>query len=418
MKKFITIIILMSVIISSVILPVCAASDLTDADATVTAASYKDPDGSILCAARKGYWKNAPENSLSSIAAAVNNGADIVEIDVKKTADGVLILMADDTVTRTCYGYGENTKVSEMNYDEITRLNLLMGEGGANAEKTQQTVPTLDDVLSGNYVCLFLIDADWELRDDIYRTLAAYDMLEYAIFLIRSANSKEIDEWKDSLDSEIMTMAYFKGNIIFSAVSAVKKAAETSEGIYLASKNPYGVVFGETVMDNVQGKVRAMANAAEEELNGSRQDTAIYWDDLISRGYSIILTDNVPELREYIASCNSVELKLKNVYDKLVTNWELPDFNSDKFFDYKLAYTDAVTDCKKILSDGSSAKSDIETAIYELQKAYADINANYEELETGTAGMTVTPTRILLCLLAVAAVTAVEIFFYKRKKKD
>ena len=57
------------------------------------------------------------------------------------------------------------------------------------------------------------------------------------------------------------------------------------------------------------------------------------------------------------------------------------------------------------------------TAEYEMKKAYSDVNANYSELEKGTAGMTVTPVRILLCVAAVAAVVTAEIYVYKKKEK-
>ena len=52
-----------------------------------------------------------------------------------------------------------------------------------------------------------------------------------------------------------------------------------------------------------------------------------------------------------------------------------------------------------------------------MKKAYSDVNTNYSELEKGTAGMTVTPVRILLCVAAVAAVVTAEIYVYKKKEK-
>lgn len=391
-----------------------------DYEGTPLSEIYRDHSSYTMVAARKGSLESSPENSLSSIEAAVNNGADIVEIDIKMTTDSVLILMEDDTVTRTCYGYTDKTAVESMSYDEIKSLNLLMGEGGVNAAETDETVPSLEEVFQNKQNCLYLLDADWGLRNEIYTLAEKYDMLDSIIFYIGDAKTDEIAEWKSTLDTEPMIMTYFKGNVIFAATSAVKNAAEVSECIQLATKNPYGVIFGETVQNKAsENNIRTMTNAAEPELCGSsRQDTRIWWDDLISRGFSIIMTDYVSELREYIDKCEKYASELSFLYDNLVNDWTPPNFNTDKYFDYKLAYTDAAQAASTLINDKSRAESDLVTVKYELQKAYDDINLNYEELEKGTAGMTVTPLRIFLCIFAAAAVTVVEIYFYKKKKKN
>lgn len=392
---------------------------------------YNDPYGRTMIASRKGYWKEAPENSLKAIKAAENIGADIIEIDVKKTADGVLILMADETVERTCYGYGEKTVVSEMTYDEISKLKLLEGEGGPKTEKTEETVPTLEEVFKNkklSYLAssalhtdfsLLMLDASFEDRNEIYNLAKEQNMTASVIFLFTDAKPDDIAEWKTEINDNVMTMSYFKGNVIFSALSFMTKAEKAgNESVYLATSNPYGVIFGETVTGKADGKMRMMANAAESELSGKvRKDTEVWWDDLISRGYSIILTDYPAELKAYIDDCEEKIGALEETYKKTVSDWQLPDFNSDKFYDYKLAYTNAKELAESLLKDKSSARSTIVTATYDLQKAYDDINNNYDELAQGTAGMTVTPVRILLCIAAVAVVVIAEIYVYRQKKK-
>lgn len=392
---------------------------------------YNDPYGRTMIAARKGLWKSAPENSIKAIKAAENAGSDIIEIDIQKTADGVLILMADKTVERTCYGYGEKTVVSEMTYNEISKLKLLSGEGGPKAEKTEETVPTLEEVLKNkklSYLAssalhtdfpLLMLDASFEDRNEIYNLAKENNMTASVIFLFTDAKPDDIAEWKAEINDNVMTMSYFKGNVIFAALSFMSKAEKAgNECVYLATSNPYGVIFGETVTNKAIGKMRMMANAAESELSGKvRKDTEVWWDDLISRGYSIILTDYPAELKAYIDDCEEKIGALEKTYKSTVTDWQLPDFNSDKFFDYKLAYTNAKELAESLLKDKSSARSTIVTATYDLQKAYDDINNNYEELAQGTAGMTVTPVRILLCIAAVAIVVIAEIYVYKQKKK-
>lgn len=80
-----------------------------------------------------------PENSISSFVAAMDEGADGVELDVEITEDGELIVMHDDTVDRTtnCTGC-----VSEMTFDEIRSCRLLDGDGNP----TEERPPTLLEV--------------------------------------------------------------------------------------------------------------------------------------------------------------------------------------------------------------------------------------------------------------------------------
>lgn len=395
---------------------------------------YKNHTSYTMVASRKGYFRYAPENSLKAIHSAEDAGADIIEIDVRSTADGVLILMEDETVERTCHGYGENTVVSEMTYDEIKKLTLLEGQGGHNVAVTAETVPTLEEVfrdrknhylasseLNTGQKALLMIDADRTLRDKICNLVIENSMQNEVIFYIDDASPDEITTWKESLPFEPMVMTYFKGNVIFAATANVKNDAEVADAIHLATKNPYGVVFGETVQTTAyENGIRTMASPSVPEICGTQmQDTEVWWDKLVSMGFNIILTDNVPELRDYVDSSHSKALELDWACNEYIHEWELPDFNSDKFFDYKRAYTNAAEKAESLLTnDMSRSYSDIVTAVHELKKACDDINTNYNELADGTAGMTVTPVRILLCVAAVAVVVTAEIYVYKKKKKD
>ena len=85
--------------------------------------------------------------------------------------------------------------------------------------------------------------------------------------------------------------------------------------------------------------------------------------------------------------------------------------------DYKKAFTDAETEAKALLADGSSSLQDLRDCYTALRSAMDEIDLNYEALEAGTAGKAITLPRILLCIAAAAAVLWVQIFFYKKRKK-
>jgi len=61
---------------------------------------------SVLVVSHRADWRNAPENSLQAIQNCIDMGVDMVEIDLKRTKDGHLILMHDKTIDRTTTGKG------------------------------------------------------------------------------------------------------------------------------------------------------------------------------------------------------------------------------------------------------------------------------------------------------------------------
>ncbi|HNR58697.1 MAG TPA: glycerophosphodiester phosphodiesterase family protein, partial [Methanothrix sp.] len=73
----------------------------------------------------RGARSIAPENTLASIRAAGGCGADLVEVDVRLTKDGILVVIHDDSVDRTTNGSG---KVEEMTLEEIRGLDAGRGE--------------------------------------------------------------------------------------------------------------------------------------------------------------------------------------------------------------------------------------------------------------------------------------------------
>ena len=75
-----------------------AAHEVTDADAR---RSPRTGPGTLLNIAHRGASGRAPENTLTALAAAVADGADLLEFDVRRTRDGALVLMHDPTLTRT-----------------------------------------------------------------------------------------------------------------------------------------------------------------------------------------------------------------------------------------------------------------------------------------------------------------------------
>lgn len=77
-----------------------------------------------LVIAHRGASAYAPENTLPAFELAHQQGADMIELDVQRSADGKLVLFHDDTTERWD---GLKRLVSDCSFDELLTLDI----GGA-----------------------------------------------------------------------------------------------------------------------------------------------------------------------------------------------------------------------------------------------------------------------------------------------
>ena len=66
---------------------------------------FKNSNSSnVIVSAHRGDWRHTPENSIKGIENCIAMGVDIVEVDVHKTKDNILVLMHDETINRMTTG--------------------------------------------------------------------------------------------------------------------------------------------------------------------------------------------------------------------------------------------------------------------------------------------------------------------------
>ena len=85
-----------------------------------------------LVIGHRGASAYAPENTIRSFELARSQGADMVELDVQRSSDGVLIVFHDDTTERW---NGLKRTVGSYSYDELLELDIG-GERIATLEET------------------------------------------------------------------------------------------------------------------------------------------------------------------------------------------------------------------------------------------------------------------------------------------
>jgi glycerophosphoryl diester phosphodiesterase len=79
----------------------------------------------VIVTGHRGAMGSEPENTLRSFRRAVREGCDEVELDLRVTADGRLVVLHDATVDRTTNGSGA---VAGMTLDEVRALDAGLGE--------------------------------------------------------------------------------------------------------------------------------------------------------------------------------------------------------------------------------------------------------------------------------------------------
>ena len=97
-------------------------------------------ESSVIVVAHRADWRNFPENSLEAVQSSINMGVDMLELDVQRTKDGILMLMHDHNLDRMTTGSGN---IAETTWEEISKLNLKDHQGNVTTCK----VPTLEEVL-------------------------------------------------------------------------------------------------------------------------------------------------------------------------------------------------------------------------------------------------------------------------------
>ncbi len=87
-----------------------------------------------ICIAHRGYSSTYPENTLLSLTKAVEAGAEVVELDVRATADQQLVVFHDPTLQRAT---GIEASINKLTLAQLKRIDL--GKG--------QHIPTLSEAL-------------------------------------------------------------------------------------------------------------------------------------------------------------------------------------------------------------------------------------------------------------------------------
>ncbi len=125
----------------------------------------------IRVTSHRGFSHDVPENTLPAIEKAIEEQADFIEVDVRMTKDGELVLLHDNNLKRTT---GVNKVIWNVDYAEVALLDAgsWMDEAYAGTR-----IPTLGEVFE---LCKGKINLNLDLK---YRS-AAEGLVEKVVALI------------------------------------------------------------------------------------------------------------------------------------------------------------------------------------------------------------------------------------------
>ncbi|GAA6231116.1 glycerophosphodiester phosphodiesterase 1-like [Lates japonicus] len=99
--------------------------------------------GKVSVVAHRGGGHDAPENTIAAIREASKNGATGVELDLEFSADGIPILMHDETVDRTTNGSGP---LSQMKLSDLGKLDAA-AKHRLREKFAGEKIPTLEEAV-------------------------------------------------------------------------------------------------------------------------------------------------------------------------------------------------------------------------------------------------------------------------------
>ena len=123
----------------------------------------------LVIIAHRGSHQKVPENTLAAYENAIIEGADYVEIDLRTTKDGYLVIMHDESTTRMT---GKKGLIKDLNYNEIKALKMKSTD---KEDTANYNIPDFKSVLN---LCKGRINIYLDFKDaDVEKT---YNLIKEA----------------------------------------------------------------------------------------------------------------------------------------------------------------------------------------------------------------------------------------------
>ena len=276
-------------------------------------AAFADPDGRMISCFHRGDGEYYPENSIEGIISAVQMGADNLELDLRLTKDGVVVLMHDATLNRTTDfvrkkgkdGLPSSNKVEDWTFEQLRQLRLAY-----KGRITDYLIPTFEEALT---VCrgrttIRLDKHDvWDWDTDVYPLIKKTEAWDTCIINYHYSLEKQQRILGEiQADSGVDALIFYKYRH-----QDRKKWVKTYESL-LDEPLTYVARWTSFETDNMKKSVEEAAEplaALKDHVRfyvdahtlAGAMETVEEWDFLYENGVDMILVDNGLPLVKYIA---------------------------------------------------------------------------------------------------------------------
>ena len=243
--------------------------------------SYTRNEIPLIGAHRGGPMPGYPENAIETFQHTLRYAPCLIECDVRKTKDDILIMMHDETLNRTTTGKG---KVSDYTYAELEKLSLVDNEGRV----TEFKIPSFAEVLRwGKNKAIIEVDSKSDVSPgDIVTALVRENALNYSVVITYT-----IDQLK--------TFSVLNQELVISAsahtVDGVQRILNTGIDprrlvVFVGVTEPEPEVYE---LLHAQG-MRAILGTMHNIDNSAKiKGTKVYLE-VLEQGADILATDDVP----------------------------------------------------------------------------------------------------------------------------
>ena len=265
--------------------------------------TFKDPaTKQVIVVTHRADWRNEPENSIPGIESAIKMGVDMVEIDLKKSKDGVLILMHDETLDRTTTGKG---KPADYTLAELQQLTLKNEHGGP----TRLRIPTFEQcMLAAKGRVMVNVDKGYDYYQEAYDVLVKTGTVDHAVIKsyetyasVKAANGK-------LLDSKLVYMPII-GLGKPGATAAIREYEQQLKPVAYELNFASDTVLTHSIYQTIPksgskiwfNSLWANQNAGhDDERSVEEGNPADGWGWLLAHGATIIQTDRPVQLLAYL----------------------------------------------------------------------------------------------------------------------
>ena len=271
--------------------------------------AFFTPNGRLMSMAHRGDNDICyPEDSIEGIMSCIAAGVDFLELDVRTTSDGELVLMHDSNITRTTNvnalrsagvtGLPSSNEISDWTLDQLRQLRLVHETSSGN-KVTNYVIPTLEDAIM---VCANKIFVFLDIKDGASWDTQIYPMIEqyraYRSFWLPASYSTKgstLNTYLTGIAKDSGYKAAFQAAITPTNVASVVNTIETYGLPKALRSSDYSPSY-DTAYAAYFGKYRMSTNALYSPYNNLSA-----WKTLHAKGYNLLHVDDYMTLLKYIA---------------------------------------------------------------------------------------------------------------------